>query len=106
MAQAMKKFNGLNELALEELIDLGDRIEKLISERTTVEQLELKRKLARIEEYERRVPIELIPRKPRTARPKYRDPDSGTTWSGRGKLPRWMKRLIDQGADREDFRIG
>ena len=32
--------------------------------------------------------------------PKYRDPDSGSTWSGRGKPPRWIA-----GLDRESFLI-
>jgi DNA-binding protein H-NS len=32
--------------------------------------------------------------------PKYRDPDSGNTWSGRGKPPRWIA-----GKDREKFLI-
>ncbi|MFT4063475.1 MULTISPECIES: H-NS family nucleoid-associated regulatory protein [unclassified Paraburkholderia] len=32
--------------------------------------------------------------------PKYRDPESGSTWSGRGKPPRWIA-----GLDREKFLI-
>jgi DNA-binding protein H-NS len=32
--------------------------------------------------------------------PKYRDPDSGSTWSGRGKPPKWIA-----GQDREGFLI-
>jgi len=32
--------------------------------------------------------------------PKYRDPDSGNTWSGRGKPPRWIA-----GQDRDRFLI-
>ncbi|WP_280189511.1 H-NS histone family protein [Delftia sp. PS-11] len=32
--------------------------------------------------------------------PKYRDPASGQTWTGRGKPPRWI-----QGQDREQFAI-
>ncbi|TAM01420.1 MAG: H-NS histone family protein [Paraburkholderia sp.] len=32
--------------------------------------------------------------------PKYRDPESGATWSGRGKPPRWIA-----GQDRERFLI-
>jgi DNA-binding protein H-NS len=32
--------------------------------------------------------------------PKYRDPDSGSTWSGRGKPPRWIA-----GQDRDQFLI-
>ncbi|WP_414443625.1 H-NS family nucleoid-associated regulatory protein [Burkholderia sp. 22PA0106] len=31
---------------------------------------------------------------------KYRDPESGSTWSGRGKPPRWIA-----GKDREQFAI-
>jgi DNA-binding protein H-NS len=32
--------------------------------------------------------------------PKYRDPKSGTTWSGRGKPPKWIA-----GQDRDQFLI-
>lgn len=35
-----------------------------------------------------------------SAVPKYRDPESGNTWSGRGKPPRWIA-----GRDREKFLI-
>lgn len=33
--------------------------------------------------------------------PKYRDPVSGATWTGRGKAPRWI-----EGKDRNSFLIG
>ena len=33
--------------------------------------------------------------------PKYRDPATGTTWTGRGKPPRWI-----EGKDRAQFAIG
>jgi len=36
----------------------------------------------------------------KTVAPKYRDPTTGATWSGRGKSPRWLL-----GKDREQFRI-
>ncbi|SAK73674.1 H-NS histone family protein [Caballeronia ptereochthonis] len=32
--------------------------------------------------------------------PKYRDPESGSTWSGRGKPPKWIA-----GQDRDSFLI-
>lgn len=32
--------------------------------------------------------------------PKYRDPQSGATWSGRGKTPRWIN-----GTDRSQYAI-
>ena len=33
--------------------------------------------------------------------PKYRDPNTGATWTGRGKAPRWL-----DGKDRNQFLIG
>lgn len=43
---------------------------------------------------------------PRTAlEPKYRDPETGETWPGRGRTPDWLKRKIEAGAKQEDFLI-
>ena len=36
-----------------------------------------------------------------TVAPKYRDPESGATWSGRGKPPRWIV-----GKERDAFSVG
>ncbi len=41
-----------------------------------------------------------------TVAPKYRDPVSGATWTGRGKPPRWMAEAQAQGKTRESFLIG
>ena len=38
--------------------------------------------------------------------PKYRDPETGATWTGRGKAPAWMKAWIESGGDKEALRIG
>lgn len=40
------------------------------------------------------------PMKGSKATPKYRDPETGSTWTGRGKPPRWIA-----GKDREQFAI-
>ena len=40
-----------------------------------------------------------------SVKPKYRDPDSGNTWSGRGVMPKWMKAALDAGSTREEFLI-
>jgi len=37
--------------------------------------------------------------------PKYRDPATGETWSGRGLQPKWLKAAIAAGAQLESFRI-
>mgnify|MGYP003214486160 FL=1 len=40
-----------------------------------------------------------------TPPPKYRDPDSGKTWSGRGQMPGWFKAALDAGFTKEDLLI-
>ena len=38
--------------------------------------------------------------------PKYRNPHTSETWSGRGKRPRWLVAAIKSGRKIEEFRIG
>lgn len=37
--------------------------------------------------------------------PKYRNPETGATWSGRGKPPRWVSEAESTGKSRDDFLI-
>ena len=37
--------------------------------------------------------------------PKYRHPETGATWTGRGKAPRWIASAEEEGKKREDFLI-
>jgi DNA-binding protein H-NS len=37
--------------------------------------------------------------------PKYRNPQTSETWSGRGKRPRWLVAAVKSGRKIEDFRI-
>jgi len=39
------------------------------------------------------------------AAPKYRDPASGATWSGRGRKPRWLEEAIKAGHSADRFLI-
>jgi len=41
----------------------------------------------------------------RAVAPKYRHPQSGETWSGRGKAPRWLAAEEAKGVDRASFLI-
>ena len=38
-------------------------------------------------------------------RPKYRDPRTGTTWSGRGGAPKWFTEHIAAGGTKDELRI-
>ncbi len=37
--------------------------------------------------------------------PKYRDPETGETWSGRGRLPSWLQKAEGEGKSRDEFLI-
>jgi len=41
-----------------------------------------------------------------TVAPKYQDPDSGKTWTGRGKSPAWLSAHLASGRDKQEFLIG
>jgi DNA-binding protein H-NS len=37
--------------------------------------------------------------------PKYRDPETGRTWTGRGVIPRWLAAAELEGRDRQHFAV-
>jgi len=41
----------------------------------------------------------------RTVAPKYRHPETGETWTGRGKAPRWITEAELAGTDRNTFGV-
>ena len=43
--------------------------------------------------------------KGRKVAPKYRDPDTGDTWSGRGRKPKWLEAKIEAGRTLEDLKV-
>lgn len=40
-----------------------------------------------------------------TVAPRYRDPATGNTWSGRGLKPKWLTAALAEGKAIEDFKI-
>ena len=40
-----------------------------------------------------------------TVAPKYRNAQTGETWTGRGKMPRWLQNAVDSGNSKESFLI-
>lgn len=42
---------------------------------------------------------------PRKVAPKYRDPATGDTWSGRGLKPKWLAAALESGRNLEEFKV-
>ncbi len=61
---------------------------------------ELRAKIAELEELEKNGAPKKSPIKP-----KYRDPETGKTWSGRGEMAAWLREKKEAGEDIEVYRV-
>jgi DNA-binding protein H-NS len=113
---SIKKIN-LEAMSFDNLWSLHDQISQMLFVRITSEKRELERRLAVLNRGR-----DVIDGNRDTAQsynangkarrkyprvlPKYRNPQTSDTWSGRGKQPRWLVAAIKTGRKIEDFEIG
>lgn len=108
--ELMKKPN-LDSLSLDELWQLHEELNRLLSVRLTAEKRALETRLAQLrrENEAAKAPSEPAPRPKRPyprVHPKYRNPNlPHETWSGRGKQPKWLAAALRTGHSIEDFLI-
>jgi DNA-binding protein H-NS len=97
-------------LTTSELLDIRDYVDELLKSRAANERREIERTLARIgigEGGGKRA----TPGRGRSSlkgvkvAPKYRNPQTGETWAGRGATPRWLQALLRRGRKLKDFAI-
>jgi DNA-binding protein H-NS len=102
----MAKINGLEKMSYAELADMKSQIERLKSEKQSAERGALRQRLVDIAK-EHGFDIHDLFGKGRkgTVAVKYRDPKNPeNTWTGRGRMPRWMVAATKGGkAHKEDF---
>jgi DNA-binding protein H-NS len=100
-------------MSLDELWVLHEEVSALLLNRIQAEKLELERRLAILSGDSKVLgdssgasALKMSGRRryPRVL-PKYQNPTTSETWSGRGKRPRWMVAALDDGMDMESFRI-
>ena len=92
----------------EGLLRRRGQVEREITKRIREERSSIERKLAEMERYgELRRPSKLRRRlgKQGKARIKYRGPEPGETWSGRGHTPCWLVAYIEQGKKKEQYLV-
>jgi DNA-binding protein H-NS len=104
----------LDVMSLEELWSLHEEISSLLSARIRAEKLELEKRLAVLHRgmtSSEKMGADSMPfaktrRKYPRVLPKYRNAQRPSeTWSGRGKLPRWLAAAMKSGHRIEEFRI-
>ena len=108
-----KKKLELESMSLDDLWSLHEKISAILAARIKAEKHELEKRLAFLD---RGVGAVVQPgeaqlseakqrRKYPRVLPKYRNPQTSETWSGRGKLPRWLAAAMKSGRKIEEFRI-
>jgi DNA-binding protein H-NS len=106
-----KRFQ-LESMSLDDLWSLHEKLSAILSARIRAEKNELEKRLAILnrgivvigEGDIQSVKAVSRRRYPRVL-PKYRNPLTAETWSGRGKYPRWLVTAMKSGHQIEDFRI-
>ncbi len=112
----MKKID-LEGMSFDDLWSLHEQISQILSVRITSEKRELERRLAVLnrgmdtiegkdKDSAQNNSNGKARRKYPRVLPKYRNPQTSETWSGRGKQPRWLVAAIKTGRKMEDFEIG
>ncbi|AWL96964.1 H-NS histone family protein [Bradyrhizobium ottawaense] len=107
----------LEAMSLDDLWSLHEEISGILSDRIKAEKQELEKRLAVLgggmavfETGETGGPAVSPTGKQRRkyprVLPKYRNPQTSETWSGRGKRPRWLVAAMKSGRRIEEFRIG
>jgi DNA-binding protein H-NS len=102
-AQIAKLEKQAADLYKKEVAGVAAKVRALIDEYgLTVEHLGLTGKTAKAAAKTRRTKAAAKP----AGVPKYRDPVSGKTWTGKGKAPGWIHEGLKQGKSKDDFLIG
>lgn len=103
----------LESMSLDYLWSLHERVSAILSARIRAEKHELEKRLAVLNRGMDVIGQSGDPQslngKPRRkysrVLPKYRNPQTSETWSGRGKRPRWLVAAMKSGHKIEEFRI-
>jgi DNA-binding protein H-NS len=109
----MARSKNIENMSFAELTAMQARIERTKAERQSVDRAELKQKMADMAKKHGFDIRELFDGRMGKGKRgkvaiKYRDPsNSANTWTGRGRMPRWMTAATKGGkAKKEDFLIG
>lgn len=113
----------LKDMSIDELLDLKVALEKRISDVAASEMADLQHKIDRLQNVVGNVAgvtgkgrrknaakastgaAKRGPKKGQKVAPKFHDPKSGNSWTGRGLTPVWLREHEEAGGNREDFAV-
>jgi DNA-binding protein H-NS len=107
------KTVAFQSMSVEQLWSIHEELSSILSARIKAEKYELEKRLAILNRGRdvisgsgdsRSINAKQRRKYPRVL-PKYRNPQTSETWSGRGKRPRWLVTAMKSGHKIEEFRI-
>jgi DNA-binding protein H-NS len=100
---ALQSMTALKSMTLEKLMKLKSDVEATLTQKVSEERRALEQELSKLGGYTGGKKAKGGPRG--TVAPKYRDPETGATWAGRGLKPRWLTAAMKSGKSLEHFAI-
>jgi DNA-binding protein H-NS len=99
---ALQSVTALKSMSIEKLMNLKSDVEATLAQKVSEQRHSLEQELSKLGGYTGKK----ARGGPRGAvAPKYRDPETGATWAGRGLKPRWLTAAIKSGKSLESFAI-
>jgi DNA-binding protein H-NS len=100
---ALQSMTALKSMSIEMLMKLKSDVEETLAQKVSEQRHSLQQELSKLGGY-------TSGKKARggtrgKVAPKYRDPETGATWAGRGLKPRWLTAGIKSGKSLEHFAI-
>ena len=99
----------LEKMSAAEILHLQSQLSERLAEKVEAEKLKLVSDLRDFimqSGYDMPEIVDMLQEAVSDEAAKYRHPtDDSLIWSGRGRIPRWLHELIDQGYEKEDFRL-
>jgi DNA-binding protein H-NS len=100
---ALQSMTALKSMSIEKLVKLKSDVEETLTQKVSEQRHSLEQELTKLGGY---TGGEKAMGGPRGAvAPKYRDPETGATWAGRGLKPRWLTAAMKSGKSVESFAI-
>jgi DNA-binding protein H-NS len=100
---ALQSMTALKSMSIEKLMNLKNDVEAMLTQKVSDQRHSLQQELSKLGGY---TSVKKARGGPRgTVAPKYRHPETGETWAGRGLKPRWLTAAMKSGKSLEAFAI-
>ena len=100
---ALQSMTAIKSMSIEKLVKLKSDVEAMLAQKVSEERHSLQQELSKLSGYTGSKKAKSGTRG--EVAPKYRDPETGATWAGRGLKPRWLTAAIKSGKSLEAFSI-